>query len=93
MRDRMVFEHAKYSISGAFSKAYVDNFTFSWPYSDEHIFSFELIGQGRYRLSDVFLQYVYDYRNWSMMPDFFAAFPEMKYDVPAFDMLRYSASL
>ncbi|KAK6387583.1 hypothetical protein LTS17_000852 [Exophiala oligosperma] len=83
MRDRMVFEHEKYSASGLFSAAYVENFSFFWPYSDKEIFVYDPF-RDRHEFSPVFLQHVYNYENWTMKPGFFERCPEMRYDVPVF---------
>lgn len=84
MRDRLVFEHEKYTTSGLFSAAYVDNFSFFWPYSDEDIFRYDPL-QDQFEFSPVFLEHVYNYKNWTMKAAFFNVCPEMKYDVPAFE--------
>ncbi|KAJ9612558.1 hypothetical protein H2200_004155 [Cladophialophora chaetospira] len=84
MRDRLVFEHEKYNATGVFSAAYVDNFTFFWPYSDSDIFRYDPL-LDRYELCPLFLQYVYNYKNWKMKAGFFERCPEMRYDVPAFE--------
>ncbi|KEF55710.1 uncharacterized protein A1O9_08460 [Exophiala aquamarina CBS 119918] len=84
MRDRLVFEHEKYTASGLFSAAYVENFSFFWPYPDEEIFHYDPL-QDQFEFSPVFLHYVYNYKNWTMKAGFFETCPEMKYDVPAFE--------
>jgi hypothetical protein len=78
----MVFEHEKYAATGVFSAAYVENFSFFWPYSNKEIFVYDHL-RDRHDFSPVFLQYVYNYENWTMKPGFFEKCPEMRYDVPA----------
>lgn len=82
MRDRLVFEHEKYTRTGDFSAAFVNNFNFNWPYTEREIYTFNTQAQ-RYEVSNVFLQYAYDFKNWTMRPEFFKKFPEMEHDVPA----------
>jgi hypothetical protein len=81
MRDRLVFEHEKYTGTGDFSAAFVNNFNFYWPYTEREIYTFNPQSQ-RYEVSNVFLQYAYDFKNWTMRPEFFKKFPEMQHDVP-----------
>lgn len=82
LRDRLVFEHDKYTRTGDFSAAFVGNFNFDWPFGDEQIMSID--DQGRCHVSKTFLDYAYDFRNWTMRPEFFKQFPEMKHDIPEF---------
>ncbi|OAP58050.1 hypothetical protein AYL99_07140 [Fonsecaea erecta] len=84
MRDRMIFEHEKYTATGVFSAAYVENFSFFWPYSNKEIFVYDHL-RDRHDFSPVFLQYVYNYENWTMKPGFFEKYPEMRYDVPVLE--------
>ena len=84
MRDRMIFEYEKYSATGVFSAAYVENFSFFWPFSEQEIFRYDPL-HDRYEFCPIFLQYVYNYKNWTMKAGFFDTCPEMRYDVPAFE--------
>lgn len=83
MRDRLVFEHQKYTNTGDFSAAFVNNFNFDWPYTERDIYTFNAMTQ-RYEVSKAFLECAYDFRNWTMKPEFFKKFPEMQHDVPMF---------
>ena len=83
MRDRLVFEHEKYTRTGEFSAAFVNNFNFHWPYTEREIYTFNPMSQ-QYEVSKAFLEAAYDFKNWTMKPDFFKKFPEMQHDVPAF---------
>ena len=83
MRDRLVFEHDKYTRTGEFSAAFVNNFNFHWPYTEREIYTFNPTSQA-YEVSNIFLEYAYDFKNWTMKPEFFRKFPEMQHDVPAF---------
>lgn len=84
LRDRLVFEHKKYTSTGAFSAAFVDSFNFYWPYSDRDIFAYDPV-HNRYEVSKIFLDYAYNFKNWTMKPDFFKKFPEMQHDIAAFE--------
>ena len=87
MRDRFVFEHDNYTRTGEFSAAFVNNFNFHWPHTEEAICTFSPTSQ-TYELSQIFLEYVYDFKNWTMKPDFFRKFPEMQHDVLAYGELE-----
>ncbi|KIW34561.1 uncharacterized protein PV07_01338 [Cladophialophora immunda] len=84
LRDRLVFEHKKYTSTGDFSAAFVENFNFYWPYSDRDIFAYNPV-QNRYEVSKIFLEYAYNFKNWTMKPGFFKKFPEMQHDIAAFE--------
>ena len=84
LRDRLVFEHKKYTSTGNFSAAFVENFNFYWPFSDRDIFAFNP-QNNRYEVSKVFLEYAYNFKNWTMKPGFFKKFPEMQHDIAAFE--------
>ncbi|KAK5447908.1 hypothetical protein LTS15_009407 [Exophiala xenobiotica] len=84
LRDRLVFEHKKYTATGALSAAFVKNFNFYWPYSDRDIFGHNP-ATDRYEVSKVFLEYVYSFKNWTMRPGFFQQFPEMQDDIAMFE--------
>ncbi|OAL29656.1 hypothetical protein AYO22_02070 [Fonsecaea multimorphosa] len=84
LRDRLVFEHKKYTSTGDFSAAFVENFNFYWPYSDRDIFAYNPV-QNRYEVSKIFLEYAYNFKNWTMKPSFFKKFPEMQHDIAAFE--------
>ncbi|KAK6373680.1 hypothetical protein LTS17_008173 [Exophiala oligosperma] len=83
LRDRLVFEYQKYTSTGAFSKAFVENFNFYWPYPDRDIFVYDPANDG-YEISPMFLRHAYEIRNWTMKPAFFKQFPEMQHDIPLF---------
>ncbi|KAI1610163.1 hypothetical protein EDD36DRAFT_316837 [Exophiala viscosa] len=84
LRDRLVFEHKKYTATGTFSAAFVENFNFHWPYSDRDIFAYNPT-TNRYEVSKLFLEYAYNFKNWTMKPGFFKKFPEMQHDIAASD--------
>ncbi|OCT44281.1 hypothetical protein CLCR_05796 [Cladophialophora carrionii] len=84
LRDRLVFEYQKYTSTGDFSAAFVENFNFHWPYPDRDIFAYNQV-QNRYEVSKTFLEYAYNFKNWTMRPGFFKKFPEMQHDIAAFD--------
>ncbi|KIW12640.1 hypothetical protein PV08_09918 [Exophiala spinifera] len=83
LRDRLVFEYKKYTSTGIFSKAFVENFNFYWPYPARDIFIYDPATDG-YDVSPMFLRHVYDLKNWTMKPAFFKQFPEMENDIPVF---------
>ena len=89
MRDRLVFEHEKYTRTGDFSAAFVNNFNFHWPYTEREIYTFNPMSQA-YEVSKFFLEYAYDFRNWTMKSDFFKKFPEMQHDVPSFGAMEFN---
>lgn len=78
-----MFEYKKYTSTGIFSKAFVENFNFYWPYPDRDIFIYDPASDG-YEISPMFLRHIYDIKNWTMKPDFFKQFPEMQHDIPVF---------
>lgn len=80
LRERLVFEHDKYTRTGDFSAAFVQYSHFDWPYSEAEIFAVNP-STGQFEVSKLFLDHVYDHRNWTMKPDFFRMFPEMEHDV------------
>lgn len=80
LRDRLVFEHEKYTQTGEFSAAFVKYCHFDWPYTDDEIFLPD-VSTGDWRVSEVFLEKVYDYKSWSMLPGFFELYPEMVHDI------------
>lgn len=84
LRDRLVFEHEKYTKTGDFSAAFVKCFNFYWPYSDRDIFAYNP-DSGRFEISNIFLEYAYNFKNWTMKPEFFKKFPEMQHDIAASD--------
>jgi hypothetical protein len=61
LRDRLVFEHRKYTATGDLSAAFVNNFNFHWPYSDQEIFAYNP-AQNRYEISRLFLEYAYNFK-------------------------------
>jgi hypothetical protein len=83
LRDRLVFEHQKYTKTGDLSAAFVENFHFDWPYTEREIFTYDE-NMNAFEVSNVFLQYVYDFKKWTMKPNFFKRFPEMQHDIPEF---------
>ena len=89
MRDRLVFEHVKYTSTGDFSAAFVKNFNFNWPYTDEKMYTFNPMIQ-QYEVSKLFLEHAYDFKNWTMKPEFFKLFPEMQHDVPCLGMIDFN---
>lgn len=84
LRDRLVFEHEKYTRTGEFSAAFVKYAHFDWPYTDDDIFIPDA-STGDWRVSENFLQKVYDHRSWSMLPGFFDLYPEMIHDIPKYE--------
>ena len=83
LRDRLVFEHEKYTRTGDFSAAFVKYAHFNWPYSEREIFAVNP-NTGQWEVSKLFLDHVYDFKNWTMQPEFFRVFPEMVHDIPAY---------
>lgn len=61
LRDRLVFEYKKYTSTGDFSAAFVENFHFHWPFSERDIFAFNPVSQ-KYEVSKVFLEYAYNFK-------------------------------
>lgn len=77
-----MFEYQKYTATGAFSAAFVEYFNFHWPYADRDIFAYDP-QHNRYEVSKIFLEYAYNFKNWTMRPGFFKKFPEMQHDIAA----------
>ena len=92
LRDRLVFEHEKYNTTGDFSAAFVNNFNFYWPYTEREIFSFNE-AMNTYEVSKVFLEYAYDFKNWTMRSEFFKKFPEMQHDIPEFGVEGFNTNI
>ncbi|KAJ9612903.1 hypothetical protein H2200_002844 [Cladophialophora chaetospira] len=84
LRDRLVFEHKRYTSTGDFSAAFVANFNFNWPFSERNIFTCNPIS-GKYEVSTTFLEFAYNFKNWTMKPAFFKSFPEMQHDIPVWE--------
>jgi hypothetical protein len=61
LRDRLVFEHKKYTSTGDFSAAFVENFNFHWPYSDRDIFAYNPT-HNRYEVSKIFVEHAYNFK-------------------------------
>lgn len=80
LRDRLVFEHDKYTRTGDFSAAFVKYAHFNWPYSEGDIFAVNP-ATGQWEVSKLFLDHVYDFNSWTMKPEFFRLFPEMIHDI------------
>ena len=80
LRDRLVFEHEKYTSTGEFSAAFVKYAHFDWPFSDEEIMMPDP-NTGEWVVSEEFLERVYDMRCWTMLPGFFELYPEMVHDI------------
>lgn len=80
LRDRLVFEHEKYTATGEFSAAFVKYAHFDWPYTDDEILLPD-VATGEWRVSERFLEKCYDYRAWTMLPGFFELYPEMVHDI------------
>ena len=81
LRERLVFEYEKYTLNGDFSYCFVEYFHFNWPFPDEQTADIDqqtglIIG-----LSKTFKEYVFDLKNWTMLPGFFTSFPEMRADI------------
>ena len=84
LRDRLVFEHDKYTRTGDFSAAFVKYANFNWPYGEGDIFAINP-NTGQWEVSKLFLEHVYEYRNWTMKKEFFRMFPEMEHDMNVFE--------
>ncbi|ETN41768.1 uncharacterized protein HMPREF1541_03705 [Cyphellophora europaea CBS 101466] len=84
LRDRLVFEHDKYTRTGAFSAAFVKYSHFDWPYSEREIYALNA-NTGQWEVSKLFLDHVYDYSKWTMKPEFFQLFPEMIHDMNIYE--------
>jgi hypothetical protein len=76
LRERLVFEYEKYQVGGDFSFCFVEYFHFYWPYPDEQTAQYDETGL-ICGMSKLFKDFVYDLKNWTMLPPFFHRFPEM----------------
>lgn len=81
LRERLVFEYEKYQIGGEFSFCFVEFFHFYWPYPDEQVARYEQDSGLISGLSRLFREFVFDLKNFTMLPAFFESFPEMRADI------------
>lgn len=81
LRERLVFEYEKYNVSGEFSYCFVEYFHFNWPYHDQQVAQYDPQTGIICGLSKIFKEYVFDLKNWTMLPGFFLQFPEMRADI------------
>lgn len=60
-----------------------EHFRMAWPFDfrDCYVRNIQL---GAYGLSPLFKEKLHDLRSWTMEPDFFARFPELRQDIPKF---------
>jgi hypothetical protein len=82
LRDRLVFSHKRYTITGDFSAAFCENLHFHWPFSNDEIMIFDPASQ-TFMLSPLFQEYAFDLKNWTMKEGFFEKYREMRYDIPS----------
>lgn len=82
LRERLVFEYEKYTMTGEFSFCFVEYFHFDWPYPDEQVAQYDPRTGGLIcGLSKLFREQVFDLKNWTMERGFFESFPEMRADI------------
>lgn len=80
IRERLVFSHKSYMMTGLFSASFCQHTHFHWPLSDNDILYFDPNLQ-QYRISLLFESYAFDLSNWTLDDPFFSSFPECKDDV------------
>ncbi|KIW35299.1 uncharacterized protein PV07_02002 [Cladophialophora immunda] len=80
LRDRLVFNHDRYSRTGHFSAAYCSYVRFCWPFPDNYILARDT--SNNYKVSQLFEKYAYDVNNWTVDERFFTSLPELRVDVP-----------
>lgn len=80
LRERLVFEYEKYQADGDFSFCFVEYFHFYWPFPDDQVAQYDETGS-IVGMSKLFRELIYDLKNWTMLPQFFQRFPEMKADI------------
>ncbi|KAK5085896.1 hypothetical protein LTR05_005185 [Lithohypha guttulata] len=81
LRERLVFEYEKYQVSGEFSFCFVEYFHFNWPYPDEQVAQYDPESGLICGLSRLYHDFMFDLKNWTMLPGFFESFPEMRADI------------
>lgn len=82
LRDRLVFSHRRYTLTGDFSAAFCEHMNFNWPFPDDQILLFDRLSQ-TYRISPLFEEYAFDMKNWTMDEAFFEKYMEMRHDIPS----------
>lgn len=81
LRERLTFEYEKYNTAdGDFSFCFVEYFHFYWPLADEAAAQYDQNGL-ICGLSKVFKEFAFELKNFTMLPGFFARFPEMRADI------------
>ncbi|KAN0098919.1 protein of unknown function (DUF3425) domain containing protein [Hyaloscypha variabilis] len=79
LRERLVFNHQRYSRAGELGPALCAYSHFHWPFPDEKIVTYDQTND--WKISELFQSYAFKIENWSMDKEFFQRFPEMKNDI------------
>jgi hypothetical protein len=80
LRDRLVQNHATIFQSGELSRCYSHYLRFDWPFSFEDTFFYDDVTACHYP-SPLFERYHRDLKYWTVDPQFYEKFPEMRGDI------------
>jgi hypothetical protein len=80
LRERLILDQDLYLNTCDFFSSVRAHFRFHWPYRFEDAFFVEE-KTGAYRASPLFVQQVRNLENWTMAPQFFEAFPDLREDI------------
>lgn len=81
VRERFVFEQHKYC-SNMFATLFQTCLQILWPYDFRDCFA-QRWDTGQYELSSAFREAINDISKWTMRPEFFKPFPDLRCDIPA----------
>ncbi|KAK5063079.1 hypothetical protein LTR84_005155 [Exophiala bonariae] len=91
LREHLLFSPRKYA-TNTFMEEFRNQCTFMWPFEPEKTFMRNTV-TGLYSYSPEFILRQKDLRCWTMRPDFFHKFPELRPDIPSFSPPLLNAGL
>lgn len=91
VREHLLFSPRKYA-TNTFMEEFRSQCAFLWPFEPEDTYIRDN-ATGLYSYSPQFIQRQLDLRCWTMRPDFFKKFPELKPDIPVFSPPPLNANL
>lgn len=84
LRERFIFQQHKYC-SNLFWQMFSDSIEMAWPYDFRDCFA-QRWDTGVYQLTPLFQECLSDISRWTMRPDMFSFFPDLRCDIPASTM-------
>lgn len=82
VRERFIFEQHKYC-GNLFATLFQTSLQILWPYDFRDCFA-QRWDTGHYELSSAFRDAITDISKWTMRPELFQQFPDLRCDIPAF---------